>query len=563
MNEIVPCSVFKSATAVVFLFFLVAVGCGGAVNQETDSGSDSMVADTAADGGQHGDSGPDGDSVVPTDVRSDTSDVINPDSGDVGADADSAENDADAASNPDDGVDAADGALIDAATDAGLDIGRDLQDVPDELTDVADDLSQDIDDQPCITSTPCVDVQDCENGFRCNTELSPPRCQKLYCGDFDTPCSDDFLCLSNRCKLDKCTADCTSLECGLDPAYGISCGKCQTGATCQAGTCVCEPRHHAGCIDDDLFWFDSCGEAGVMKQDCPFVCVGAACAGCDAVGKVDCSGVCTILGTNSNCSDCGDVCGPTESCEMGICTPAPDEGLVPAGKFWMGCSEDDWYCDNDEYPIHEVNLSAFYIDRTEVTVAKYGECVTAAQCTKPSTAWTECSWNRQGKADSPVTCVTWDQAVAYCSWRSKRLCTEAEWEKAARGVDAAIYPWGDSEATCDYAVMHDWNITGNGCGTRDTWDVCQKSPTGDSPYGACDMAGNVNEWVSDWYQELYYDESPASNPKGPASGNGRVIRGGSYSNLHTTLRSSARTWQLPALDRASTEIGFRCCRDAD
>lgn len=534
-----------------FVFF---VGCGGGQGPAMDTGSDSIAADVATDHGGQIDSGTSDDLAHPDDARLDTYDVDDRDDESPGADS---------LVDPDSGNQDVDVIQIDTAADESSDPGVQPGDAQDDFIDVPVDVPHDTGDQPCITSTPCVDVQDCENGFRCNTKLSPPRCQKLYCGDFDTPCSDDFLCVSNRCKLDKCTADCTGLECGPDPAYGISCGKCESGATCQSGACVCEPRHHSDCIDDDLFWFNSCGEAGVMKQDCPFVCVNGACAGCDAVGKVDCSGVCTILGSNSNCSDCGDACGSTESCESGICTPVPDEGLVPAGKFWMGCSENDWYCDSDEYPIHEVNLSAFYIDRSEVTVSKYGECVTAAKCTKPATTWSECSWNRQGKADSPVTCVTWDQAVQYCSWRSKRLCTEAEWEKAARGVDAAIYPWGDTEATCDYAVMHDWDLSDDGCGTDDTWDVCGKSPIGDSPYGACDMAGNVNEWVSDWYAEGYYDVSPASNPQGPATGSSHVIRGGSYINPHKPLRASSRSWYLTVLDREATALGFRCCRDAD
>ena len=225
--------------------------------------------------------------------------------------------------------------------------------------------------------------------------------------------------------------------------------------------------------------------------------------------------------------------------------------LVASGSFWMGCnSAVDSNCDSNESPYHEVTLSGYYMDKTEVTVDAYGECVTAGSCTAPSTGGS-CNWGVSGRDNHPVNCVNWTQAGAYCAWAGKRLPTEAEWEKAARGTDGRKYPWGNETATCEYAVMY-------GC-PGDTLDVCSNSPAGDSPYGLCDMAGNVWEWVSDWYGSGYYTNSPASNPTGPVSGSYRVVRGGSFDyGGDDALRASNRSGDLPSYDYVF--LGFRCAR---
>lgn len=227
--------------------------------------------------------------------------------------------------------------------------------------------------------------------------------------------------------------------------------------------------------------------------------------------------------------------------------------LIPAGEFMMGCAPGDGDCANDEKPYHRVYLDAYYIDKHEVTVVEYKKCVDAGACKRPGTG-KYCNWDVSGRENHPVNCVDWNQADAYCSWAGKRLPTEAEWEKAARGTDGRIYPWGNERASCKYAVMDE---RGYGCGRGSTWPVCSK-PEGNSPYGLCDMAGNVLEWVNDLFDENYYSSSTSRNPSGPSSGY-RLLRGGSWrGNNPKYFRASNRYWDFPVSRLAVN--GFRCVR---
>ncbi|MBI4699622.1 MAG: SUMF1/EgtB/PvdO family nonheme iron enzyme [Deltaproteobacteria bacterium] len=229
--------------------------------------------------------------------------------------------------------------------------------------------------------------------------------------------------------------------------------------------------------------------------------------------------------------------------------------LVPAGDFWMGCAPADPSCDDDEKPRHEVYLDAFYIDKTEVTVAAYRACVSAGGCGAPG-AEQSCNWGESGRDDHPINCVDWHQSEAYCRWTGKRLPTEAEWEKAARSADGRIYPWGSEAPSCRLAVMNDGF---GGCGRMSTWPVGSK-PAGASPYGALDMAGNVWEWVADWYDANYYATSPARNPGGPTGGSEHGLRGGCWQDdVVLSVRASDRIWYVPAL---RSYFGFRCARPA-
>jgi len=262
---------------------------------------------------------------------------------------------------------------------------------------------------------------------------------------------------------------------------------------------------------------------------------------------------------------------PTSTPFPGV-TRVWDEGgsvmvYVPAGKFWMGSSDADidailaecseckreWY--TDEQPQHEVYPDAFWIDRTEVTNGQYRLCVADGACSPPleSTSYTRDSYYGDTEFDNyPVIYVNWSQAKAYCTWAGKRLPTEAEWEKAARGTDGRIYPWGE-EIDCNRANY--WGKAGICVG--DTTEV-GSYPAGTSPYGALDMAGNVWEWVADWYSSSYYASLPDSNPQGPDSGAGRVVRGGSWHHDQRGVRAAYRLGREPS--HALSHVGFRCAR---
>ena len=231
----------------------------------------------------------------------------------------------------------------------------------------------------------------------------------------------------------------------------------------------------------------------------------------------------------------------------------------------MGCNSSvDSSCHSDEVPQHTVTLSAFEVDKTEVTVAQYASCVSAGGCNAPDfgTCYTAggVTWGVFGKEQHPINCVTWYDAEDYCAFAGKRLCTEAEWEKAARGTDGRKYPWGNEDASCDYAVMDEnGQLNQFGCGLGSTWAVGSKL-AGVSPSGALDMAGNVWEWTADWYSSSYYGSSPASSPAGPSSGSERVFRGGSLFDEYPWVRASIRVHGRP-FDHAGY-VGVRCCRSA-
>ncbi|MEM9456504.1 MAG: formylglycine-generating enzyme family protein [Myxococcota bacterium] len=228
---------------------------------------------------------------------------------------------------------------------------------------------------------------------------------------------------------------------------------------------------------------------------------------------------------------------------------------VPDGVFRMGSTEREF-----EQPIRVVNIDAYFIDITEVTVEQYQECPIHV-CDPPYCALSpsESNWEWNDRFDHPVNCVTWEMARAYCGWvdgATKRLPTEAEWEKAARGTDAYRYPWGDvPEPNCTLAVMNDG---AEGCGEESTSPAGSK-PDGMSPYGVLDIAGNLSEWV--WDLAGDYDPQETDNPTGPASGSDRIVRGGSWQSGASDLRTTKReVWNLQG--SGFKDIGFRCVRPA-
>ena len=227
--------------------------------------------------------------------------------------------------------------------------------------------------------------------------------------------------------------------------------------------------------------------------------------------------------------------------------------FVPKGEFTMGIDSGDF----DEEPEHKVYLNAFWIDKTEVTVRMYDLCVAEGVCKGPANtrSYTHSSYNGNFEyGNYPVIYVYWNMAKIYCGWAGRRLPTEAEWEKAARGDDKRNFPWGNDFPNID--LLNYKRAVG------DTTEV-GKYPNGASPYGALDMAGNVWEWVADWYSNIYYASyasSPTPNPTGPDSGQYRVLRGGSWDSVSTILR----TWNRDnkALGDTSYDVGFRCAMNA-
>jgi len=269
-----------------------------------------------------------------------------------------------------------------------------------------------------------------------------------------------------------------------------------------------------------------------------------------------------------------------------------DMVLVPAGAFWMGSAAEDiqvrvdecqrtvkpenrakcgeWFA--DEGPQRQVFLDAFYIDRYEVTNARFEKFVAAnayrttaeaegwgwvLQQKNGASQWERlkgATWRTPGgpgtaaAATHPVVQVSWYDAEAYCRWASKRLPTEAEWEKAARGVDGRRYPWGE-----------DWNPSrANGdMGVKTTRPV-GGYPAGASPYDVHDLTGNVFEWVADWYDASFYRKGQDRNPAGASSGEQRVLRGGGWHSRPIALRVASRGSGMP--DFRYNYTGFRCAK---
>jgi formylglycine-generating enzyme required for sulfatase activity len=230
--------------------------------------------------------------------------------------------------------------------------------------------------------------------------------------------------------------------------------------------------------------------------------------------------------------------------------------LVPAGPFVLGSTQSEG--EPDERPQRTLRLSAFFLDRTEVTVAQYRACLGAGACSPPATQ-RFCNLQHPGKDDHPVNCVRWQQAADYCEWAGARLPTEAEWEKAARGTEGDPYPWGPTPDTCVVAVRFDEKL-GHACGEFGTWPVGSK-PFGKSPFGALDMAGNVWEWVADWYASDAYASAPEQDPKGPGAGKYRILRGGGWGKDGPGALRSARRFKFTA-EHATPGIGFRCASSA-
>ena len=327
------------------------------------------------------------------------------------------------------------------------------------------------------------------------------------------------------------------------------------------------------------------------------------------LGTVLLAAVYMFTGGQSGCGECTDVDGDGFAIEGGTCGPIDcddgdasihpdadevcgngtdddcdgiaDEGCpitIPAGTFTMGSD-----AGVTESPAHEVYLGEYTIDPYEVTNAEYEACVDAGPCMPPSTAGSETRPSYYGNptyGDYPVLHVAWNQAVEYCEWVGRRLPTEAEWEKAARGADERVYPWGDSPLDCDHA---NYGSVPDEIDCNDDSVAIGTYPLGVSSYEVHNLQGNVMEWMADWHDENYYqygvdcctqgssqygdctdiscDGQTVADPQGPVSGTYRVLRGGSYCYgcINAAITTYYRGLFPPTLD--TPQVGFRCAGD--
>ena len=253
---------------------------------------------------------------------------------------------------------------------------------------------------------------------------------------------------------------------------------------------------------------------------------------------------------------------------------------IKSGKFGRGSSFEDnqaafkmcrkkdpacqlwWF--SDEYPLKLVTLESYWIDIYETTNQEYLEFVKATghppaldDTCKTDSCWEGNLWKGQSFSpmirQQPVTQVNWYDAVAYCKWKGKRLPTEAEWEKAARGPSGNLYPWGNGSPKRRATYNRKWQGV-------NTMTIVGSYPNGVSVYGLHDMAGNVWEWVEDWYNRTYYTWGTKKFPKGPEEGKFKTLRGGSWVNYADSLRGAFRRWSQPGV--RFNDTGFRCAKDS-
>jgi formylglycine-generating enzyme len=397
--------------------------------------------------------------------------------------------------------------------------------------DSLDTNDPDLEDTPdlAIQDTPAIDLPESETAAPVDvieTVDTPEVVEvvEIVEPDLIVECGDDQCTGSETCE--SCAADC-----GLCPYCGDS--SCDPGESCDNCLQDCE------CPGEEVCFEETC---------CKLQCAGKEC------GSDSCGGVCGS-------------CPADKTCESGKCGEET-MALVPASNFWMGCNSflDD-QCDQDESPQHSVDVPEFYIDITQVSVKRYAECVEYGPCEAPNQPLLSCYWDKEGLELHPMNCVTWEEASIFCEWAEKRLCTEAEWEKAARGgcdLHAGIcsevmpkYPWGDAPVSCAYANYH---VGDAGCGSGHTLEV-DSVLLGNSPYGTLHMVGNLWDWVEDCYHSSYEDAPANGSAWTTNCADGWSLRGGSFWSTAAGVRSSSRHPGDVLGGFTVHTVGIRCCKD--
>ena len=445
-------------------------------------------------------------------------------------------------------------------------------------------------DWPCGAGRLCSNsFCDCGGGLTdCSGECVDTRSDPDHCGDCDDPCDPGQTCEGSLCRcvggLTACGDECVDTDTRTD-----HCGDCDrlcappnaTGAACTLGECgyaACTGDHYDingdawdGCEYACLPWTpgsEICGDGEDNDCDGSLICDGGT-ADADgdeyasqASGGTDCDD--TLASVHPGAREiCGD--GEDQDCDGGDLECPSGMVLIPGGALVQG--SDTGEGEADEEPERTVTVDAFYIDVHEVTNAEYAECVTAGDCTPPADFSSSTRGSYYGSAtyaSHPVIHVTWFQARTYCAWRGARLPSEAEWERAARGTAPSewTYPWGEDAPTCTLA---NHGGPGGAAPCLGDTDAVSSRPAGATPDGVMDLAGNVYEWVHDWYDDAYYGSGETDNPLGPAEkiddlffSYGKVRRGGSWLSEPLFIRAANRAEH--AEDEHADNLGLRCAR---
>ena len=419
-------------------------------------------------------------------------------------------------------------------------------------------------------------ASDASNCGACgNACPSGQSCSAGVCGTFcasgTSLCGSSCLALGGTCTSSGsggcaqsgmlvCSAG--SAVCSATARTSGACSSPFSGVCNAMGNCVCGSGTHlcgSSCVSDTSVTLcgSSCTACAVPTGGSA-TCSGGVCGQSCPSGTSLCGGACITLTTTANCGVCGRACTSGQTCSGGTCVSPGDAGTgtcpsgmayIPAGSFLMG---DANTASNGAQPPHMVTLSAYCMDLTEVTVAAYRGC-TATGCTTPSTG-TDFNWGLTGRDTHPINGVDWNQSRAYCQWRGGDLPTEAQWEYAARGSDVGnhIYPWGNAAPGSQLCWV---GVTG-----RMSTCPVQSYPSGTSPFGLFDMAGNVWEWTLDF--SASYVPSAAIDPTGPTSGTGRVVRGASWFLPSAAYARAAFRSAVTPVYRLDIGLGFRCARGA-